>query len=422
MNTLSLNMTALLIAIYVLITKCTQYIGHITAKDNDFVFNTDDYVISSDNTTWFVMQGDGNLLLYWETTTGYVNVCPVCPDGNYSSIWQSQTAGNPAAHAKLQKDGNLIVNRANGSQIFATNSTDSIGAKHLIISNQCAYILNTNMDLIWNTETAGCVDSQYPTFAPPTFEPTVEPTTEPTMQPTINPSANPSKSPTRNPSENPSQTPSPTNIPTGAPNEDGSVIYSTQVIQTTKKAEIIYVEKDDNTVMIAGIFSAVVVLLIVIIIVLIICMKKSKNNKDNYIDSKPEIIEMEKNEENDEKQANYGVISSEKQANIMLRTIPPVVNDNIVLSNLNTEGNNDVVMAMDYHNINIGEAEHDFGDGIDDIKNIENVQNDTVVDGDDKQTLGNIVDENIVTIGYKPEDKEDANDELLDDINTIQIE
>ena len=86
----------------------------------------------------FVMQGDGNLVLYraegralWASGTNgkRVAVCAMQGDGNLvlyeagpHADWASNTNGNPGSKLVVQDDGNVVIYRANGTAAWATNT------------------------------------------------------------------------------------------------------------------------------------------------------------------------------------------------------------------------------------------------------------------------------------------------------------
>jgi hypothetical protein len=56
----------------------------------------------------FVMQGDGNLVLY---------------DAQNVALWASNTSGNPNAVVVMQTDGNLVIYSANGVALWASGTS-----------------------------------------------------------------------------------------------------------------------------------------------------------------------------------------------------------------------------------------------------------------------------------------------------------
>lgn len=95
------------------------------------------YLLSSNGRFKFVLQFDGNLVLYdnstrsalWASWTNgrAVNKCVMQSDGNFviygypAAIWASNTGGNPGAYLIVQNDGNVVIYR-NGRPIWATNT------------------------------------------------------------------------------------------------------------------------------------------------------------------------------------------------------------------------------------------------------------------------------------------------------------
>lgn len=84
----------------------------------------------------FVMQEDGNLVLYerggralWASGTNgsAVSQCIMQADGNLviygypAAIWASGTAGNPGSYLVVQDDGNVVIYRPNVA-IWATGT------------------------------------------------------------------------------------------------------------------------------------------------------------------------------------------------------------------------------------------------------------------------------------------------------------
>ena len=86
----------------------------------------------------FIMQGDGNLVLYnagkvplWASGTNgkRVAVCIMQGDGNLvlyepgpKADWASNTPGHGGSKLVVQNDGNVVIYQPNGSAIWATNT------------------------------------------------------------------------------------------------------------------------------------------------------------------------------------------------------------------------------------------------------------------------------------------------------------
>jgi len=98
--------------------------------------NTNEFLKSSDNRFTFIMQGDGNLVLYkynvplWSSNTHGlpVNRCIMQTDGNLvlydasnNPRWSSGTYNNPGAWLVTQSDGNTVIYK-NSSPLWATNT------------------------------------------------------------------------------------------------------------------------------------------------------------------------------------------------------------------------------------------------------------------------------------------------------------
>jgi hypothetical protein len=94
---------------------------------------------SSDGRFTFVMQGDGNLVLYgpggeamWASNTaGHAEVWDVIMqsdgnlvvyDGHGHALWASNTSGKPGAWCVAQNDGNVVIYDANNQPLWATNT------------------------------------------------------------------------------------------------------------------------------------------------------------------------------------------------------------------------------------------------------------------------------------------------------------
>ena len=94
---------------------------------------------SADGRFLFVMQSDGNLVLY-RTATHYplwasgtngrdVNFVAMQGDGNLviynfrgQAVWSSRTDGHPGAFLVVQNDGNVVIYFPNTPPIWATNT------------------------------------------------------------------------------------------------------------------------------------------------------------------------------------------------------------------------------------------------------------------------------------------------------------
>jgi hypothetical protein len=84
-----------------------QFDGNLVlyrTRDNRPLWASGTYGIPVSNA---IMQGDGNLVIY-----GY-------PSGSLAPIWASGTQGNPYSHLDMQDDGNVVIYRPS----WATNTS-----------------------------------------------------------------------------------------------------------------------------------------------------------------------------------------------------------------------------------------------------------------------------------------------------------
>jgi len=98
-------------------------------------------ITSTDGRFIFVMQSDGNLVLYrtatwhplWASGTNGqdVNFVAMQGDGNLviytfsgRAIWASNTAGRPGAFLVMQNDGNAVIYYPNTPPIWATGTNE----------------------------------------------------------------------------------------------------------------------------------------------------------------------------------------------------------------------------------------------------------------------------------------------------------
>jgi len=106
------------------------------------VLHPGDALRSPSGNYMFVMQTDGNLVLYsgscalWASGTNGkpVAVCIMQGDGNLvlynaagQALWASNTSGKAGAHLVVQDDGNVVIYQTNGKPAWATNTVHTIG-------------------------------------------------------------------------------------------------------------------------------------------------------------------------------------------------------------------------------------------------------------------------------------------------------
>ncbi|SHI08773.1 D-mannose binding lectin [Sporanaerobacter acetigenes DSM 13106] len=100
-------------------------------------------LISSDGRFTFVLQNDGNLVLY---RTGFIS-----PSG---ALWASGTNGKPVQMAVMQNDGNFVIYDRNHSPLWASN-TSGRPRSYLVLQNDGNVVIYQPNVPIWATNTAG---------------------------------------------------------------------------------------------------------------------------------------------------------------------------------------------------------------------------------------------------------------------------
>lgn len=97
---------------------------------------------SPDGRLVFVMQSDGNLVLYFS------------PFGTWQeALWASNTGGHPGAWAIMQDDGNFVVYDANGAPLWAT-ATGPSGNSIVVQSDGNVVVYDANGAPRWSSNTA----------------------------------------------------------------------------------------------------------------------------------------------------------------------------------------------------------------------------------------------------------------------------
>jgi hypothetical protein len=99
-----------------------------------------EYLEAGDRHHTFVMQGDGNLVLY----------------GDNGALWSSDTAGHPGAWLGMQgTDGNLVVYGPGGQPLWSSATAGNAGARLAVQTDGNAVIYTTANTAIWSTGTSG---------------------------------------------------------------------------------------------------------------------------------------------------------------------------------------------------------------------------------------------------------------------------
>jgi murein DD-endopeptidase MepM/ murein hydrolase activator NlpD len=102
--------------------------------------NQNQYVRSADKRYAFVMQGDGNLVLYGP---------------GYHALWNSRTNGSGANRAVMQSDGNLVVYRPDGNAVWASNTALSPSSPYLAVQDDGNAVVYGSGNALWSSGTAG---------------------------------------------------------------------------------------------------------------------------------------------------------------------------------------------------------------------------------------------------------------------------
>ncbi len=163
----TLELIMLLISTQTLTIKGIIYSNHgTTVSGNNFRLNEGDRIVSLDDDTRLTFQVDGNLVLR-------SNAAAFSSITNQSAIWATDTQPEAdGGYAIMQNDGNLVVRDTNQNSEWSSKTTNQgTSPYYLVVDYQCAYILSSDMSVLWDTNTTGC-NGPLPTFAPPTRAPT----------------------------------------------------------------------------------------------------------------------------------------------------------------------------------------------------------------------------------------------------------
>jgi hypothetical protein len=99
--------------------------------------------LQSDNARYrLYMQGDGNLVLYYE------------PNGH--ALWASNTNGRPASQLVMQaSDGNLVIYSTTGQPIWASGTQGHPHATLIVQNDGNVVIYDANGSSLWSMRTRG---------------------------------------------------------------------------------------------------------------------------------------------------------------------------------------------------------------------------------------------------------------------------
>lgn len=109
--------------------------NHTLAVDETLKPN--ELLLSPDQRYSFVMQGDGNLVLYLDGV----------------ARWASNTAGNPGAYAVMQGDGNFVVYTAGGAPIWDSHTGGGAGTHVEVQSDGNVVLYTPGGAATWSTGT-----------------------------------------------------------------------------------------------------------------------------------------------------------------------------------------------------------------------------------------------------------------------------
>ena len=109
-----------------------------TLTTNQFLMK-EDYLLSGDGQHQFILQDDGNLVLYRLS--------------DHKALWASNTNGKAASQAIMQGDGNFVI-YGYPNAIWASN-TDGKPNSSLIVQNDGNVVIYEPSVPVWATNTAG---------------------------------------------------------------------------------------------------------------------------------------------------------------------------------------------------------------------------------------------------------------------------
>jgi cell wall-associated NlpC family hydrolase len=97
------------------------------------------YLIAANGQYKFVMQGDGNLVLYTANLS--------------RALWNSQTSGHPGSRAVMQSDGNVVIYDADGRALWSTRTAGNGGASLSVQSDGNVVLYSSSGQPLWNSGT-----------------------------------------------------------------------------------------------------------------------------------------------------------------------------------------------------------------------------------------------------------------------------
>ena len=94
---------------------------------------------SGDGRFYITLQGDGNVVLYWN---------------GHGSLWATNTGNTQAANFVMQGDGNLVLYDAYGNGLWSSGTSGHPGAQ-LAIQSDGNLVIYTSSGSIWSSNTGG---------------------------------------------------------------------------------------------------------------------------------------------------------------------------------------------------------------------------------------------------------------------------
>jgi hypothetical protein len=106
------------------------------------VLNPGQSIRSNSGKFTFILQADGNLVLYKNLSTG-----------GQKALWASNTNGKPTQVCIMQSDGNLVLYDVDGNALWSSNTFHDAGARLVMQDDGNAVIYRTNNSAAWSTNT-----------------------------------------------------------------------------------------------------------------------------------------------------------------------------------------------------------------------------------------------------------------------------
>jgi hypothetical protein len=106
------------------------------------VLNPGQSIRSNSGKFTFILQTDGNLVLYKNLSTG-----------GQKSLWASNTNGKPTQVCIMQGDGNLVLYDVDGKALWSSNTFHDAGARLVMQDDGNAVIYRVNNSAAWATNT-----------------------------------------------------------------------------------------------------------------------------------------------------------------------------------------------------------------------------------------------------------------------------